>query len=215
MSIDALWGDKNFKHRIQDDMESFYYVTLYASVLWLPHENSEDVEVEMATFFDEYKERNGKAHGGIAKESNRASGRFHRLWGFKNDSLKIWLEDVRKLQWKNWDDGQPKWTPQRLNGIWKTLDDGDLPVDDRTVHVLPQVAKEDSRKTEISTSNAVQGQNIALPEPESRSTDAASRASSKRSAEEASFEERSDSSKRYCRSGCVSNPRDDRLKRSC
>lgn len=216
MSIDALFGDKSFKHRFQDDMESFYYVVLYASVIWLPHENSECVEEEVTSFFDEYKERSGKARGGVAKESNRASGKFYRLWRFGNDALKEWLEAVRLLQWPTRYGEQPEWTPKALNDQWKTTDEGNLPTNDRVNRALSRSPEEEVRETEASTSNALrESENIALPEPGSHSTDAVSRSSSKRSAEEVGFEERSDSSKRFRRSGCVPNLRDDRMRRSC
>lgn len=215
MSVESLLGFEDFRHRFKDDMESFYYVVLYASIHWLPHENPDDVKTEVARFFDEYKERRGKAHGGIAKSSNFTSGRFYDLWGFQNDALKIWLEGVRKMQWKNWDDEQPKWTPKGLNDLWKIADEGDLPIDDRVEHLLPQATK-DARKTKTSASDAIQKNRcVALPGSGSRSADAVSRSSSKRSVEEVGFEERSGSSKRFCRSGCVPILRDDRLRRSC
>ena len=37
MSINVLQSGTEYKHKFQDDMESFFYVVLYASIRWLQH----------------------------------------------------------------------------------------------------------------------------------------------------------------------------------
>lgn len=181
-------------------MESFYYVIIYASVLWLPHENCDDVERQISKFFDEYDEYQGRTQGGVAKESNRISATFYDLWGFKNNTLKNWLEKVRDLQWRDREGRQPEWTPKLLCDQWKFTDEDDLPVDDRVEHVQAKVRRQGKRIQEINTlDGAREGHDAAPPKHESGSLNGESKCSSKRSAEEARFEERSDASKRSCR----------------
>lgn len=70
------------KYRFQDDMESFYYIILYASILLLPHEQIDDIED-----LDEYRKYRGGSHGGTTKESNLVA--LLRLMSFgtsKNNS---------------------------------------------------------------------------------------------------------------------------------
>lgn len=193
-----------FKHSLQDDMESFYYVVFYASVLWLPHKDVPNIANRVSKFFDEYDEYDGKAQGGTAKESNRNSGSFYKLWLFKNDSLKKWLEAVRKLQWRTEDDEQPRWTPEALHDQWKSTDEEDLPIDDRVYHATQQEELQSSVAA-VSSKPRPQKANVNPHSPShaSGSVEIKSRTSSKRSAKDARFEESSDSSKRRRLSGCL------------
>ena len=43
MSYFSLSED-DFRHSFQDDMESFYWIVLYAAILWLPHKKFDDIE---------------------------------------------------------------------------------------------------------------------------------------------------------------------------
>lgn len=132
-------------------MESFYYIILYASVLWLPHENIQDVEEEMAEFFNNHKERNGQVKGGTPKEANRIGGKFFSQWRFENDALKDWLETVRLLQWPTRYGEQVEWTPKALNDQWKATDEGDLPIDDRLDNISTNASGRGKKKQRLVT----------------------------------------------------------------
>lgn len=195
MSIAALRG-KNFKHTFQDDMESFYYVILYSSVLWLPHKEVHNLELHVSKFFDEYSEDRGKVTGGIGKISDRAMGTFYEVWEFKNDSLKCWLEEVRTLQEACRRGAQPKWTPEALHRQWKMTDEDNLPVDDRIDHRLAKLT-EHMREEKPNIRDAATIASVSC-------------SSSKRSTKEASFDERSDSNKRHRGSSRLGDLKDDK-----
>ena len=204
MSIASLFREK-FKHRFQDDMESFYYVILYASVLWLPHKEIDDIERRISKFFHEYELFDGKAEGGSAKLSNSYRETFYRVWDFENRSLRLWLEKVLELQ-RPWDE-PPNWTPQALYDQWKVIIDENLPEDDRIDH-LSMVQTERDRLALLQSSSCIidklgrTGRVFNTPEKTPP-------LSSKRSAEDAKFEERSNSPKRQCRPCYVVEPREE------
>lgn len=194
MSIASLLGE-DFKHGFEDDMESFYYVILYASVLWLPHKNIENIEKRISRFFDEYEVNDGVVQGGSAKIANLVAGLFHKVWGFESDSLNRLLEGTRLLQQQAAEEKRSKWTPEALHKQWKSTDEEDLPTNDKVDHLLLQ-SKENERKLKLTMQRSREGSPVHEP----HSLDAASRSSSKRSADDAGFEEPSESSKRQRRS---------------
>lgn len=204
MSIASLM-DEDFKHKFKDDMESFYYVIIYASVLWLPHKEVDDVERRVSRFFDEYEVNNGKAEGGMVKMSNLYSGAFHRIWNFRNSSLQQWLTRVLEIQWPYGE--LEDWTPEALSNQWKITDEEDLPEDDRIDHIS-MIRMEKDRLALLQSSNRAidkleqSGHTLDVPEK-------ISPLSSKRSAEDAKLEERSDSSKRQCRPCYWVDPREE------
>lgn len=132
MSIDSLLK-ADFKHRFQDDMESFYYVVLYSSALWLPHEESDNDKEHISKFFDEHEVFNGRLEGGTLKFLNRKLGKFETSWGFKNELLREWLTRVRQLQLPY--QTQPNWNPTSLHNVWLSIDRSNLPTDDRKEHI--------------------------------------------------------------------------------
>lgn len=67
MSIKNLTGKKDFRHSFLDDMESFFYVVLYAAALWLRHNHVDDLGQLMAIFFNEYRFSLGEKKGGSRK----------------------------------------------------------------------------------------------------------------------------------------------------
>ena len=193
MSIACLTDD-DFKHRFQDDMESFYYVILYASVLWSPRDDVNDVEERMSKFFDEYVFYGRRTEGGTAKTLNVLRGTFLRMWDFKNGSLQQWLARVLELQRPF--EIQPNWTAQALSDQWKITDEEDLPEDDRIDHLLMIQMEKDRLALLRSSGRSIDklgraGHSLDTPEKTSPP-------SSKRSAEDANVEERPDSSKRQC-----------------
>lgn len=206
MSIASLFGRKDFNHRFQDDMESFFYVILYASVLWLPHKPVDDIGKHVSLFFDECNDHNGRPRGGSLKNSNRCSSTFYEIWEFENDSLKRWLEIVRDLQWPTRMGEQPEWTPKALYDQWKSTDEENLPLNDRVDHLVAEQPKECEQKPETADLNTTEPSENSIPPGYGlRSSNIASRSSSKRSANDAGFEGQSESSKRQRHSGCLVN----------
>lgn len=159
MSINSLEANEDFKHRFQDDMESFYYMVLYASVRWLPHGKLDEIKERISKFFDENEAYRGKFEGGHQKFSNRERGRFETFWGFENEFLREWLKRVRKLQLPA--QNQPSWTPRMLHDIWKSIDEEDLAKDDRKDHLgsiqrqlinnVPPATRTSTRSTKITS----------------------------------------------------------------
>lgn len=197
LSIGVLSGDNGFQHRFHDDMESFYYIILYASVLWLPHNNSLKIEEELAEFFDSYRERNGKVQGGTPKESNRSGGKFASLWGFKSEALWNWLEKVRRMQWISEEDQQPRWTPKALYDQWKCTDALDLPIDDRIDNIKASASKGGKKKQPGSPSVATR---VSVhPSRQIVSSRKHKSGSSKRPINKTEFEDNLDESKRQRR----------------
>lgn len=190
MSIASLRG-VNVKYKFQDDMESFYYVILYASIVWLPHGKSDNVETWLLKFFDENTEHLETTRGGAMKNSNRFSGDFYELWNFKNDALKRWLEGVWGLQWIARHGDQLDWTPRKLYDQWKSTDEEDLPTDDRIDNIGTKSTRKGKEKKKPEPSNATQvsvrSSRNADP-PSSRSLNM-THASSKRTAKETEFED--------------------------
>lgn len=152
----------------------------------------------MSKFFDEYVFYGRKTEGGTSKTLNVLRGTFHRMWDFKSSSLQQWLARVLELQRPF--EIQPNWTAQALSDQWKATDEENLPEDDRIDHLAMIRRREDSRRTPapLQTSSHTSGKleqaGHALDAPEKISP-----SSSKRSAEDAKLEERSNSSKRQCR----------------
>lgn len=143
-SIKALLSAPDFKYSLQDDLESFYYIILYASILWLPHKELEtkDTEYRMKRFFGDYHEQNGHMTGGRSKFHNQSYGTFSKQWKFYNKALNSWLKYVLALQKP---ENVENWTPMALHNIWKDIDENDLPLDDR-VDNLTQNTKRGKKK---------------------------------------------------------------------
>lgn len=205
MSIAALLGD-DFKHILKDDMESFFYVILYASILWLPHREVNNIKRRMSKFFDEYDLVKGKAEGGASKYTNRALGNFVHSWGFKNQTLGDWFGEVLELQRPVGE--EINWTPEALYDVWTSIDERGLPNDDRSDNLVPKLSKgrpkpsKDQAQQDTYTPNPVEQKTILEGECDSPSEKR--RASSKRSAEDAELIGRTaDLNKRLCNARCL------------
>lgn len=132
MSIALLRPDYVFKHRLQDDMESIYYVLLLASILYLPRRKVKEFEHNLSSFFDEYLDLGDMNAGGNFKIANVATGLFKRCWKFDNALVQKCLDELIELQRPFQD--QPEWTPQALHTILESADEDNLPPGDRMDH---------------------------------------------------------------------------------
>lgn len=213
MSVASLVGIE-FRHRIQDDMESFYYVMLYCGVRWLPHKKVVDIKKQITSFFDEINDMGGKPCGGSFKHANIWVGDFHRLIGFTNAAIQAWFSKVLQLQRPFFE--QPNWKPEILHEIWKLADDADLPNNDRIDNIPRRKTKVEKRRSKKCSGEGKLGKNKKMSEDkkdnegeqlslkaESRRVEPGTeegkpRISSKRSADEAGVIEHGQSSKRLC-----------------
>ena len=87
----------------------------------------------MSKFFDEHGYNNGKAEGGPHKLQDLTSGKFYKTWNFKNEALRMWFSGVLALR-------RPvpeplNWTPEALYNLWRSVDEKELPLDDRKDHL--------------------------------------------------------------------------------
>lgn len=137
MSVSILQGGSDYRHTFQDDMESFFYVVLYAALRWLPHNYNEELGNLMERYFNEYYEFEGNPEGGDKKASNRnGNGRtFTNKINWANKDLARWINQCLYLQEKTRGE-QPDWTENNLRESWERLDGKDLLTDDRVEHTI-------------------------------------------------------------------------------
>lgn len=201
MSI-ALLRAKGFKQRLQDDMESVYYVLMYASILWLPRNEDKDFLRTVSQYFDQHSDCNGTTEGGVMKAGNILTGNFQRAWRFDNVHLQSCLDDILELLRPI--EEQPNWKPEELYAILTSADEEDLPLDDRMDHYQILQDKITQRKAQYEQCEREdQSETLSVESVPGLSTSAQtsssnSEVSSKRSVDEAGLEECEEPTKRMC-----------------
>lgn len=137
MSIKVLSGSSDLRHSLQDDMESFFYVVLYASIRWLPHDYIDNLAKEIRIYFGDCQEQNGIIVGGAVKMINLAHRSFFKMFEWRNSHLRDWIYGVLSLQFQEINNqGLPIWTPERLYDLWVSIDNSNLPMQDRFDHIV-------------------------------------------------------------------------------
>ncbi|KAH9931676.1 uncharacterized protein BXZ73DRAFT_47185, partial [Epithele typhae] len=125
-------------HRVQDDIESLFYVVLYCAFLWLPHGASKDaLEVSLRRMFDD--------EGPSGKEENLIDRRYTNGFGW-SPPLREWVDTMSHYMGPcpPMADGtsEDKWSdPEHLDVFWRELLDkyhGVLPSGDRVEHDNPR-----------------------------------------------------------------------------
>ncbi|KAL5480740.1 hypothetical protein ACEPAI_9680 [Sanghuangporus weigelae] len=95
MSARALRSRRDFRHIIEDDMESLFYVVMYGCLRWLPHNDVPRLGKWIRRFFDEAVEYgDGRDIGGLDKIINQA-GRgsdFREAFQFPNEFVQAWFD---------------------------------------------------------------------------------------------------------------------------
>ncbi|KAL5480801.1 hypothetical protein ACEPAI_9741 [Sanghuangporus weigelae] len=79
----------------EDDMESLFYVVMYASLRWLPHNNVLDLGFWMFSFFDEVeRDTDGQELGGNRKLLTQANAgaKFFEKFRFTNKYIHLWFK---------------------------------------------------------------------------------------------------------------------------
>ncbi|KAH8118265.1 hypothetical protein DFH11DRAFT_659358 [Phellopilus nigrolimitatus] len=139
MSVKALGRSFDFRHSIQDDLESIIYVVFYGGLRYLPHNTSMLLSDFMNNFFNQRDKLpdDGTVMGGVGKAANKNSRYYSRFVVFKTASLQKWLDGAFDLldfeseeQWEDIDS---------LGKLWAlALSDENLPTADRVVHEIPR-----------------------------------------------------------------------------
>lgn len=141
MSADALQAGSSpeFRHSIQDDLESIIYVVFYGGLRYLPHNASTLLNIFMNGFFNQSdKLPDGTVMGGVGKGINKTSRYYSKLVAFESASLQKWLDGAFGLLCaesnKEWED------IESLGKLWSGLPDKNLPTADRVEHEIPKNA---------------------------------------------------------------------------
>ena len=153
MSVEMLTGDDKFRHGFNDDMESFFYVVLYAGVRWLTHNHVEDLGDFMTYYFNEYRISFGKAMGGSRKGQNMISRTFVREFKWNNAEFAEWIDTVLNYQRTAFID-RTECDAAKLFELWEAIDTKNLPNSDRHVHPLWLSDESTEEEVLFSSSNS-------------------------------------------------------------
>lgn len=125
---------KNPTHCLEDDLESFIYLILYAYLRWLPAESSLGLEWWFTTFF-RAPGYMGCCGGGDAKNANAVFRRYtSRLGSAKSPQVIQWLSNAVDLHYSN-KFPNPVWNGGKALGeMWKNFLQTELPLADRCVN---------------------------------------------------------------------------------
>ena len=107
----------DFQHCFRDDMESFFYVVLYAGALWLAHNRLEHLGELMTDYFNEYRYGPKQPRGGSRKAQNLMLNTFVRNFEWSNDGISEWINKMQALlKAAFW--GRSKLSPENLVEVW-------------------------------------------------------------------------------------------------
>ncbi|KAL5480746.1 hypothetical protein ACEPAI_9686 [Sanghuangporus weigelae] len=190
MSGDALYDPEGFHHTIEDDLESLFYVVMYGSVRWLPHNYVSRLGRWVRGFFDEtLPEGIGQTIGGRDKLLQIASdgSEFLNLFLFENRFIQNWFRVGYRLLGTTSHSSRKAgqtclWTTEELQRlltiVYEDLAETDDTNCDRTEHELEGYAGANlcSQDTHISLFAAARNFRLNHKEPESlgkRSSDEA------------------------------------------
>lgn len=153
MSVKSLMGKADFKHTFSDDIESFFYVVLYAGLLWLPHDPVDDLKSDMMRFFGDWRERSGKFSGGLLKLENiTQDGTFIRLFNWKNKAFGKWIYGVQEVISAKIADKSV--LALRMKKLWERIDGKKLPDDDRYEHNIDDKVPKDEPVSATTSASA-------------------------------------------------------------
>ena len=125
MSTFVLQREPDFCHLLQDDLESIFYVSIYCSVLWLPHDEVEGLGKWLFEFFDEFSVRSNILIGGFHKVTYKSNFRlFSREFVFVNRYINWWFlhayQDLSTYLNPDQKDNS-KWTKENLRTHLRAL----------------------------------------------------------------------------------------------
>lgn len=137
MSIKALNNVQGHVHSLKDDLESFIYVVLYASLRWLPVQSKFALNWWMSEFFGA-PAPNGLGGGADPKQVNAIDRKYTSdLSSAGSLHVVDWLKAAMDIHYKDgfanpvWNDGKA------LRTMWEGVLAEDLPSNDRYVNPVP------------------------------------------------------------------------------
>ncbi|KAL5499272.1 hypothetical protein ACEPAH_1790 [Sanghuangporus vaninii] len=119
--------DSDYGHQThEDDMESLFYVVLYSSLRWLPHNNMKALGTWMHSFFDSFeKDEEGRDIGGVEKRCHQLEQgkNFLKKFEFRNTHIKLFFQNGYKYLGsvnQGLDNGYNKslWTSDNIRNIF-------------------------------------------------------------------------------------------------
>jgi len=152
MSFKALLGDGHV-HSLNDDLESFIYVVLYAALRWLPVESSYLLNWWMTEFFS--APRPDGTHGGAVHKMGSAIFRVatSTLRSTTSHRVVYWLKAAMDLHYKGgspnpvWNDGK------ELKKLWEEVLAAELPSDDWFANPMPGIKTGNNHATHTSATS--------------------------------------------------------------
>lgn len=161
MSIKNLTGSKDFRHSFSDDMESFFYVVLYAASLWLAHDYVMDLGGLMEDYFNESRFSFGATRGGSRKATNLLYNNFVDQFHWSGGILEWFYAILDLLKVAILD--RLDCDPEKFAEIWEANLGKDLPNDDRQMHRmdLPDDVSEEELmfSSDVASSKPEQSEN--------------------------------------------------------
>lgn len=162
MLIAALRGGNDFRHSVEDDLESTFYCVLYFAIRALPYSTRSDIGNWMFQFFDEHirTDQEGTVKGGITKSYFRSEPElFTDEFKFDNVEIERWFNTAYSYLTTALP-GYRKanipllWEPINVQELFSSMREKDLPENDRKDHDVPKIVLDNGlsyQATRIST----------------------------------------------------------------
>jgi len=126
-------------HSLEDDLESFIYVVLYAALRWLPVESGISLRWWMTSFFGAPNPSVAVAVGGALPKLGSAIWRnpTSTLHSTTSSHVVDWLKAAMELHYKD-AVANPQWNGgKELRKMWEEVLAAELPSNDRVVNLVP------------------------------------------------------------------------------
>lgn len=179
MSGRVLNANGSVQQTKEDDLESLFYVVMYGSIRWLPHDSVKDLGSWMFNFFDETeiaKGNNGEDQGGAPKllHQSISGAKFREKFKFSNENIVLWFEATYKCLGSIYEKPQDSgsWDAKHLkditNVVYTELLKEKSTIDDRVEHGVSDYyveakAQGVQRGTHTSRSNNRDRHSLPLP----------------------------------------------------
>jgi hypothetical protein len=163
MSIKALTR-QGHAHSLEDDLESFIYIVLYAALRWLPVESP---EATLDWWIIEFFGAPRRAWlGGAAdqKASNVLTRRYtESLTSTESSHVVDWLKAAIDLHFEGYTyraANPPREDGKAMRVMWEGILAKDLPTDDRRVNLIPDVKLREDNSLHATYTVATSSQDL-------------------------------------------------------
>ena len=165
MSVNVLNGDGHV-HSLNDDLESFIYVVLYAALRWLPVESpAATLDWWISDFFSAPKNQRGSGGGADMKLADFVSRKYTKgLHSTESSHVVDWIKNAMDLHFGKVvqgmvvralpDDGKA------LAAMWEGVLAKDLPSNDRRVNPIPDITIREGHSLHATFTVATSMQNL-------------------------------------------------------